>query len=151
MLLLLLCTQDEALETDALHLSAIGQKVFFNSVVQLLANSTDLRPTALPAQQPADTAQQQQPVALEVQTPEAQQQQQPSPEQRQSEQQKQPEKQQQEPTQQQGGSTWFEGGKAMSNVLCILLVLVFLAIVTEAKQVAQNRVSGEAAGRKVAP
>jgi hypothetical protein len=46
-----LCMQDKALAPDQLHLSSVGQKVFFDSVLQLLDKSTDLSPAVLGAQQ----------------------------------------------------------------------------------------------------
>lgn len=139
--------QDKALATDQLHLSSVGQKVFFDSVLQLLDKSSDLSTAVLGAQQQPQQPSAETKQAVVVLEEAAQQQQQ--------QQQTQPQPQQQ--TKQQHGPDAsspglpVEEGKAMSNVLCILLVLAFLALVTEAKRVSQSSVGGDGTGRKVAP
>jgi hypothetical protein len=113
--------QDDAIETDQLHLSSVGQKVFFESVLQLLINSADLSPAVLGARQ------QQQQMQLE-----------------------QPHKQQQQGADVGSPQLPEEGGESMSKVLSILLGLAFLVLVTEAKRMSQSLASGDAACRKLA-
>jgi hypothetical protein len=140
-----LCMQDKALAPDQLHLSSVGQKVFFDSVLQLLDKSTDLSPAVLGAQQQPQQPKveiQQAVVVLEEAAQEQQQLHQTQPQQQR--------KQQHGPDANTPGFPVGEG-KAMSNVLCILLVLAFLALVTEAKRVSKSSVGGDGTGRIVAP
>jgi hypothetical protein len=111
------CLQDEAIETDQLHLSSVGQNVFFDSVLQLLTDSADLSPAVLGARQ------QQQQTQLT---------------------------QQQQRADVGGPHFPEEGGKAISNVLSILLGLAFLLLVTEAQRMSQSLASRDIAGRKAA-
>jgi hypothetical protein len=145
-MLLCLCVQDKALATDQLHLSSVGQKVFFNSVLQLLGKSSDMSPAVLGAQQQPQqqpSSETNQALAVVVREEAAQQQQQQTQPQQQTKQQHGPNA--------SSPSLLAGEGKAMSNVLCILVVLVFLALVTEAKRVSQSSVGGDGTGRKVAP
>lgn len=136
--------QDKALATDQLHLSSVGQKVFFDSVLQLLDKSSDLSTAVLEAQQQPQqpSAETKQAVVVLEEAAQQQQQTQPQPQQQ--------TKQQHGPDASSPGLP-VEEGKAMSNVLCILLVLAFLALVTEANRVSQSSVGGDGTGRKVAP
>jgi hemolysin activation/secretion protein len=120
--------QENAVETDQLHLSHLGQEVFFNSLLKVLSSSSDLSP-AVPASQQQQQQQQQQ---------EEQQQQQ----QQQEEQLLQPAQQQQRPQQLQvapASQDMPQGGQAIKMWSIILIGLLFVAIVTEVKQQTQCR------------
>jgi len=105
--------QDTALDKDQLHLSAIGQEVVYNSIMQLLTNSSDISPARL-----AGAMQQQQ-----------QQQQQLHQQQQQLHQQQQ---QQQRDT--AGGHGASDGSQALKVVLCGLMLMLFAAVITESKR-----------------
>jgi hypothetical protein len=113
--------QENAIETDQLHLSHLGQEVFFSSLLKVLASSSDLSP-AVPA------AQQQQ-----QQQEESQQQQQ----QQGSAQQQLQQQQLQQLSYAPDSQDMPQGSQAIKMWSFVIMGLLFLAIVTEVKQQAQ--------------
>lgn len=110
--------QENAVETDQLHLSHLGQEVFFSSLLKVLASSSDLSPAVPASQQQQHEPQQQQ------------QQRQPAQQQLQ---------QQQQLEDAPGSQDMPQGSQAIKMWSLIIIGLLFLAVVTEVKQQAQCR------------